>query len=98
MLYQEQVHEQEGISNRFGPGVVVEVDPHLGFFQLCSLDLGYPGLQLVPHVEVVVSIKPVVVLFLLSIPDVVDGFIAGLPILLGIAFVVIGRKLLRSSK
>jgi hypothetical protein len=43
--------------------VVVEVDPQLGFFQLCLLDLRYPGVQMIAFVEGVVSVKPVIVPF-----------------------------------
>jgi hypothetical protein len=46
--------------------VVIEVDSYLGFFQLCFLDLGHPGFQMVPLIEVVISVKSVILFLLLS--------------------------------
>jgi hypothetical protein len=71
VLYQEHIHQQEGVSHRLCPGVVIEENPHLGGLQLGRLNAENPGLQLLLLVEIVVPVEPVISLFLALIPDVV---------------------------
>jgi len=55
MIYQEHIHKQKGVPNKFSLSVIVEVYSYIGFLQLGLLDMGNPG-ELVAFVEVVVSV------------------------------------------
>jgi hypothetical protein len=71
MLYQQHVHQEEGIPHRLRPSMIVEVSSYFCLFQISRLNERHPYLQLFLFIEIVVPVKPVVVLFLSVVPDVI---------------------------
>lgn len=56
------------VPDGLGPAMVVEIDPHFGCLQFRLFDVRHPKLQLLFLVEIIVSIEPVVCLFLAFVP------------------------------